>query len=316
MRLELASDGLDQELEQLGIFSELGGTQPKEPAQPEGFPFGPLPPPGSYWPVVTSAPEGRTVSYLAVDGKVQGKRSREFLAMRTNSYTKKKDRYHLGVDLFGRRMEPVVACEAGRIVHFMDRFLALKGKPNYTSALFVEHDSGVTINYGEVHPSSLKLTFLKVGDRVRAGQTFGYIGINPGGSSMLHFELYRAGVKTNQRWAKGEKKPTHILNPAKYLLHLQEHGLGGIATGPSGPSAPPRSAPSPAPAAAPAPSGAAVDIARAVRENVRWGEQLGWMPYYDAIAYVVGFRNESPSAGSSSRPRGRARSAACSSRPG
>lgn len=282
-------DPLDRELEQLGILTASPTTKP--PAQAGGFPFAEPPPLGSYWPLGSTAPEGRSVSYLAEDGTYQGRHSREFMALRFNRLTKRKDRYHLGVDLFARRMDPVFACEQGRIVHFMPRFLYLAGKPNYTSALFVEHEH-VTINYGEVHPESLQRTGLKVGDPVRAGQLLGFVGINPGGSSMLHFEVYRRGVKTNQRWAKNEPRPTHILNPVKYLLFLRDHGLAGAATNGHAPSsgsvAPPRPP-------ANGGGGAHLDVDRAVRDNARWGERLGWMPSYDAVAYVLGFRNASPS---------------------
>ncbi|NJL22478.1 MAG: peptidoglycan DD-metalloendopeptidase family protein, partial [Leptolyngbyaceae cyanobacterium SM1_3_5] len=200
-------------------------TPTKAPmAVPSGnpAPFAPLPPAGSYWPIVTRISQGRTVSYTANDGSTVGWAGRRWLADRSEGR-----RYHVGIDLFANFGDPVVAIENGEIVHF---YPFCCGETKTTNALFVAH-SNVVVNYGEVAPDSLRRTGLRVGSRVRAGQVIGYVGRNPGGSTMIHFEVYSPGTRRNAQWMKNAARPANVLNPTRYLLHLQEHGLVGTAGG-------------------------------------------------------------------------------------
>lgn len=229
---------LESELEALGVLHE-GPTAgaAESPRSIAGTSFAPDPAPGSYWPVVSSARQGRLVSYQTASGKLVGVKGRHFHADRGA-------RYHVGVDLFASLGDPIVACEDGQIVGFIRYFLSDKEKKRYTSAILVRH-AGVTINYGEVAPESLVRHGLKVGSEMRAGQQIGTAGLNPGGSTMLHFETYRNGLTGNQRWFQGEAAPSHLLDPTSYLFALQRDGLGATASGAVGSPAQPSGGPEP-----------------------------------------------------------------------
>ena len=238
-------------------------------------PFAPPPPMGSCWPVRSTHRRGREVAFRATDGTTVGNRSRAFMAQRTSKKKGKTiKRYHVGIDLYAKRGDPVVACEDGVIVNF-HRFL---GK---TRALIVEH-ANVVINYGEVVSNSLMRTGLEVGSSVKAGQIIGYVGLLPKGSSMLHFETYRKGTTSNKRWYRHKKPPSEVLNPTKYLLFLQQHGLVEKDTiGQPVPSAPD--------------TGRSIDLKRAVRLNRHYGQKLGWHDHYESIERFLGFTDISPS---------------------
>ncbi len=206
-----------------GIAAAESNPEPRAIPTSDPVPFALEPPHGSFWPIITSHAKGHEVNYQAENGShVGSNRSRRFLADRSNGV-----RYHAGIDLFANYDDPVVACEDGTILNF---YGFCCGKKKTTNALFVEHDQ-VVVNYGEVAPDSLRRTGLSVGSTVRAGQAIGYIGRNPGGSSMLHFETYVKGTTANKQWMKGHHRPAALLNPTKYLLFLQEHGLAGSASG-------------------------------------------------------------------------------------
>ena len=285
---EVVAEFEDQVLERLNKLTEDQTAIEEEsppPIQPtkeplavpvsDPVPFAPPPPIGSYWPVRSRQRRGREVAFRATDGTTVGNRSRAFMSKRTS---KKKGkiikRYHVGIDLYAKHGDPVVACEDGVIVNF-HRFL---GK---TRALVVEH-ANVVINCGEVASNSLVRTGLKVGSSVKAGQIIGYVGLLPKGSSMLHFETYRKGTTSNKRWYRHKKPPFEILNPTKYLLFLQQNGLVEKDTiGHPVPSAPD--------------TGRSIDLERAVRLNRHYGQKLGWHDYYESIERFLGFTNISPS---------------------
>lgn len=187
-------------------------------------PFAPDPPAGSYWPIVSGHPRAREVNYRAADGSYVGTRSgRAFLASRSSGA-----RYHVGVDLFANFDDPVVAIEDGRVLSF---YGFCCGERKTTNALLVEH-SNVVVNYGEVAPDSLRRAGLAIGSSVRAGQVIGYVGRNPGGSTMIHFETYVPGTTRNSRYPVSNRRPAVLLNPTPYLLWLQTHGRApGAASG-------------------------------------------------------------------------------------
>lgn len=177
-----------------------------------GAPFAPDPPRGSFYPVQSTHPRGGEVNYQAEDGRgVGGNALRRFGARRGNG-----KRRHVGIDLYARKGDPVVACEDGRIVAFYG-FCCGKNKTSY--ALLVDHGS-VVINYGEVDPASLRQLNLAKRSPVSAGQRIAFVGVNPGGSSMLHFETYASDTTRNQRWLAGKPPPSGILDPTRYLLQL------------------------------------------------------------------------------------------------
>jgi murein DD-endopeptidase MepM/ murein hydrolase activator NlpD len=238
--------GLDDDAESILIEDVYeNNPPPMTPTRPpmavpssNPAPFAPLPPAGSYWPIITNHRLGRTVSYTADDGSIVGQSARRWLADRSSG-----TRYHIRIDLFANYGDPVVAIEDGEII---DSRPFCCGDNKTTNSLLVAH-ANVVVNYGEVAPDSLRRNGLSSGSRVRAGQIIAYVGRNPGrcdqanqipcGDSMIHFETYAPGTRRINRWMKNQPRPANVLNPTQYLLHLQEHGLVGTG-GSSGYSVP------------------------------------------------------------------------------
>ena len=214
---EEESDVDDHEyLDDLENLVEGEGLFPVEPLpvpEKNPIPFAPIPPTGSFWPIISSNSRAREVAYQGTDRKFKGTPGRRFLASRTDG-----GRYHVGIDLWANDNDPIVACEDGRIINFYHFYRS-------TYALLVEHKQ-VVVNYGEVHKDSLKLNNLKVGDYVKAGQVIGKAG-KMYHSSMLHFETYIKGTRSNKRFKVGGSPPKEVLNPTKYLLFLQRNGIQG-----------------------------------------------------------------------------------------
>lgn len=214
LELQMLESGPEPNMER--SFESIAGKGfPKIPKSIAGIDFAPVPAGKSFWPVASSHPTGKIVSYVANDDTVVGNKSRAFHALRN---TKMKNgsvlsRFHMGIDIYANANDPVVACEDGTIVNFYKFY-------GNTYAIIVKHQN-VVINYGEVRSDSLSKNGLKKGSQVKAGQNIGYIGITPGGSSMLHFETYKPGTIANKRRAKGEPPPKEILNPTSYLLFLK-----------------------------------------------------------------------------------------------
>lgn len=120
-------------------------------------------------------------------------------------------RHHAGVDLYAPRGSPVVAPEAGTLIRW-HRFVG-----PHSVALLMQTDTGIVILFGEVEPRSWEKHGLKIGSRVRAGQTVAEVGINNDKSQMLHFETYVKGTRSNRRWYKGKPPPPALLDPTLYL---------------------------------------------------------------------------------------------------
>jgi hypothetical protein len=120
-------------------------------------------------------------------------------------------RYHVGIDILAPQDAIVVAPEAGEIVAWQ-RFNGPKAH-----ALLMETDTGIVILFGEVYPGSWEEFGLQRGSRVLKGQPIARVGINPGGSTMLHFETYKEGTRTNKRWMADTNPPRELLNPTRYL---------------------------------------------------------------------------------------------------
>jgi len=239
---------------------------PVPPGDP--VPFAPPPPIGSYWPVRTRLKYGRRVSYKTIDGTIVGRDGRMFLANRTGKRDGKiVPRWHVGVDLFANVGDVVVACEKGTIVGFDFFYKAKSGQRTYQ--LLIEH-SGVVVNYGEVTGDSLDKHSLSVGKCVGAGQPIGFVS----DTSMLHLETYVKGTIHSHRWFKDARKPPpQLLNPTKYLLLLQEHGLVGE------------------PGQRPRPSSGVVDTIRSLPEKLRNAVRAGWLTLEVALAILAGERD-------------------------
>lgn len=216
----------------------------------KNVPFAPLPPEGSYWPLITNHPLMTVISYSAASGKI-GKSSRRFGTGR------KGGRHHAGIDLYANHRDPVVAIEKGVILaHYP--FCCGENKTTYN--LLVKH-SNVVVTYGEVAkdlPGGLK-----PGSEILPGQIIAYVGKNPKGSSMLHFETYTPAATTNHKWYAGKKAPSTLLDPTLYLLYLKNFGKRTAQEGVIQQQDPEPGVP-------------VINAARAAKTNDRFSGKIGW----------------------------------------
>lgn len=229
-RLSLQTEVAHLQAEDPAVSFEVTAPPPRKPTKqphdaPEGLhiPFAP-PPSGGYWPLRTAHPYGRQVTFRATDGSIVGSSpGLRFLADRPARRVPPL-RWHAGIDLLANPGDVVVACEQGTIVEFKFFTWAKSGKPPIRRPAFrllIEH-AGVVVNYGEVTKDSLAKHGLKLDDSVQPGQPIAFVS----DTDMLHFETYVKGTRTSHQWRKKEPRPpAELLNPTKYLLFLQEHGL-------------------------------------------------------------------------------------------
>lgn len=161
------------------------------------------------WPLDTSHPRDREVSYVDVDGKVHGRWGRPIGAARAEG-----TRNHAGVDLFSNAGDPVLAIADGTLV-------AVQSFKLGSWAVLVDHGA-YTVLYGEVEKHSWRAYGLRVGDRVAAGEPFAEVACmrtDENGvctSHMLHLETYVTGTKRNARWY--DAPPPSLLDPTLMLL--------------------------------------------------------------------------------------------------
>lgn len=170
-----------------------------------------------YWPVVTRSPRWREVARQTIGGPVVGVELRRFNAPRPAARAENPTRRHVGVDLFARPGDGVVAVESGRLTAFYPFLRTRTGEMSY--ALLVAHD-GYVANYGEVRRTSLSDRGLALGDIVDAGQSIAAVS----DTSQLHFETYIPGTERSQSWAHGARRPNRVLNPTLLLLDLARRG--------------------------------------------------------------------------------------------
>jgi murein DD-endopeptidase MepM/ murein hydrolase activator NlpD len=120
-------------------------------------------------------------------------------------------KYHAGIDLAASWGDPVVATEDGVIV-------GTQGWDGANAkAIAIETISGVVPFYGAVAPNSWKEFGLGVGSKVKQGQVIARVGQYPGGSEMLHFELYTSGTIRNEKYYIDKPRPSNLLDPTQYL---------------------------------------------------------------------------------------------------
>lgn len=186
----------------------------------DGLPDAPLPTGTYYWPLKNP----RTTKVYSGDflKKNSDHTYRHIGAGRDKQSSGKYNRVHAGVDLFGKSGDVVVACESGKIVNFY-RFYGFTRHDKTTGAVWsviVQNDSGTVINYGEVNSNSNTTYNWKVGDRLEAGDEFAVLE-KMRDDSMLHFETYANGTKSNTSWSVFKSSPpANLRNPTKYLEAL------------------------------------------------------------------------------------------------
>lgn len=132
----------------------------------------------------------------------------------------KGGRFHVGVDIYGNKGDPIVACEAGRIINYYHFYRG-------TFALLIKNNSGTVINYAEVAGTSLSDLGLSVGDPVVAVSWYGAGGCSY--SSSVGDELFaprRCGLLGSyQSWAPGGRAP-RLRQLAVLLVVVLERGRG------------------------------------------------------------------------------------------
>ena len=207
-----------------------------EPEQRTSAPFAAVPAetaevPPPLWPIDTERENKVRVSYRDVRGKWHGAWGRHVGSTRKGGDGSK--RHHAGIDLYADEGDIVRAMEDGEIIGMLPFH-------HGTWAIYVRNDDGQIVNYGEVEKYSWRefgfpLQIIE-GEtteepevrRVRAGQPLARVGLQSGGSTMLHLETYapeitladvRAG---NLRWPFGESAPPGLLDPSRYLVVAQK----------------------------------------------------------------------------------------------
>lgn len=174
-----------------------------QPARFRGVPFAGGNPAG--WPLQVEPGQEVVVSYRDAAGEDHGNAARRFGAPREGV------RYHVGIDLYADAGDVVRAAESGVVVRTQTFKLG-------TWALLVRGDSGITVNYGEVKPSSWLEFGVAEGKRVAAGQPIARVGLSSSGSHMLHLETYSCCPVENESWPMNQPAPPHVLDPTSYLL--------------------------------------------------------------------------------------------------
>lgn len=117
--------------------------------------------------------------------------------------------HHKGVDIHAPEGAPVVAPTDGTV-------LSDSGwsGPNTRGVMF-QSDGGPVLVFGAVAPGSYRDDFPY---RVKRGEKIAEIGRYPGGSTMLHLELYKVGTRKRVVWPWGTPQPETLVNPHPYLL--------------------------------------------------------------------------------------------------
>lgn len=166
-----------------------------------------------FWPVPQSyskvVPESNDSRFRAKDYYIDMK-SRKVLI------------WHSAVDIHCPDGSRVVATEDCSVVRVWE-FTGPPDTPHYrhTWAINVRNGDGTIAVYGE-----LRKPRLRVGQKIKAGHTIGYIAQIEYERDqsvkklrcMLHFELYKKGTrKTVDWWPRNRKKPVGLLNPTSYL---------------------------------------------------------------------------------------------------
>ena len=124
---------------------------------------------------------------------------------------------HTGIDLYAPEGTSVVSVEEGSVIA-IEAFTGPEASSPWwlpTEAVLVEGPTGV-VCYGEVKP------LVAVGDYLPRGGLVGEVQrvlrVDKGRPmSMLHLELYTAGVRTTCWWMLNERKPDWLFDPTPFL---------------------------------------------------------------------------------------------------
>jgi len=187
-----------------GDDNEEAPVEPDEPEPPpenDDQPYVPQPGLSPLWPLPRSRRRWRPSSFG---------QARPF-------GSSKPTRAHEGIDIRAKEGDPVLAPTDGTVI-------GVQGwdGPN-TRGLLFQSWGGPVLVFGAVKPGS----YPKPGTpaaTVKRGEKIAEIGRYPGGSTMLHFEVWKVGTTKRKPWpwrpTQAERdavRPAALVNPQKYL---------------------------------------------------------------------------------------------------
>lgn len=180
------------------------------------------------WPLDPQLDPRMRVSYEDVRGTWHGKWGRHVGATRKSTNKETGETYkrvHVGVDLFADDGDVVFATEPGVVLATLPYYKGL-------GALYVLHDSGLIVNYGEIKMNSWRdfgiKSGIETGQRIEKGQPIARVGTASDGSHMLHVETFEPDVSVDEirqgdmRWIAGESAPEGVLDPTRYLVRARQ----------------------------------------------------------------------------------------------
>lgn len=136
--------------------------------------------------------------------------------------------YHPGIDLYCPEGTEVLSIEDGVVIN-VEIFTGPEAIPvspwwNKTWGVLVEGKSGV-LGYCELKP----MFYIKPGFKLKEGDMIGRIipvlkRDKGNGTTMLHFEKYKAGIKNHVTWHLEEDKPELLEDPTDLLRKIIENG--------------------------------------------------------------------------------------------
>ena len=128
-------------------------------------------------------------------------------------------RKHAASDLYRAKGDNIRAVADGHVIRGHAFFY------QGTYALEVKHSGGFVVRYGEIGSKKA----VSQGQRVKAGQTVGYMGKTTCCQPMLHFELY-SGAKTGPLSVGGNKyqRRSDLMNPTAYLQKWQARAFSSV----------------------------------------------------------------------------------------
>lgn len=110
----------------------------------------------------------------------------------TQRFKPKKNRKHKGLDIAGKKNDPILAMADGKVLYRGSKF------SGYGKMILIEHAYGISSLY-----SHLSKILVRAGDRVKGGQIIGLMGRTGRATGIhLHFEVME------------NKEP---VNPEKYI---------------------------------------------------------------------------------------------------
>jgi len=116
--------------------------------------------------------------------------------------------HHKAIDIRAKQNDPVVVPTNGVVVG--DTGWVGPG----TRGVLFQSFGGPMLVFGAVAPGS----YPAKGTELKRGELVARVGKYPGGSTMLHFEAYKVGIRKRVRWPYGKPQPPQLVDPHSYLL--------------------------------------------------------------------------------------------------